>query len=140
MKYIALIACVALLTLGCTNSKKSSELVALGGGPAFSGASDSLPLNTIKLPAGFKISVYAEVEDARSMALSPNGTLFVGNRSGDKVYAVRDEDGDFKADKKWVVASGLNTPNGVALKDGDLYIAEISRISKLAGIEAKLDK
>lgn len=139
MKYIALIACVALLTLGCTNSKKSSELVALGGGPAFSGASDSLPLNTIKLPAGFKISVYAEVEDARSMALSPNGTLFVGNRSGDKVYAVRDEDGDFKADKKWVVASGLNTPNGVALKDGDLYIAEISRISKLAGIEAKLD-
>ena len=61
---------------------------------------------------------------------SPNGTLFVGNRSGDKVYAVRDEDGDFKADKKWVVASGLNTPNGVALKMATCISLGSSRISE----------
>jgi glucose/arabinose dehydrogenase len=98
-----------------------------------------LPLETIKLPKGFSIRVYAEVNNARAMALSPEGTLYVGNRDGDKVYAVRDEDGDFKADKRWVVASGLNSPNGVALKDGDLYIGEISRITRIKNIESKLN-
>jgi glucose/arabinose dehydrogenase len=107
--------------------------------PALTSASADLPLSSIKLPKGFSISVYAEVDNARSMALSPNGTLFVGNRNGDKVYAVKDTDGDLKADKKWVIASGLNMPNGVAFKDGSLYVAEVSRIHKFSNIESKLD-
>ena len=42
----------------------------------------SLPLEKIKLPPGFEISIYAgNVPDARSMTLSPQGTLFVGTRS-----------------------------------------------------------
>ncbi|MFN8887487.1 MAG: PQQ-dependent sugar dehydrogenase, partial [Cyclobacteriaceae bacterium] len=106
--------------------------------PAITDASASLPLDLIKLPKGFSISVYAEVEDARSMAMSPSGTLFVGNRSEDKVYAVKDTDGDFKADKKWVIASGLNMPNGVAFKDGNLYVAEVNQLHKFADIESKL--
>ena len=106
--------------------------------PAITQASAKLPLNMIKLPAGFSISVYAEVEDARSMAVSPSGTLFIGNRSEDKVYAVKDTDGDGVADKKWVIASGLNMPNGVAFRKGDLYVAEVSRVTKFSGIEDKL--
>lgn len=96
-------------------------------------------LSTIKLPEGFKIEIFAEVNDARSLAISPSGTIFVGNRAEDKVYAVKDTDGDFKADKKWVIDSGLNQPNGVAFKDGHLYVAEISRILKYENIEANLD-
>ncbi|HEY9486712.1 MAG TPA: sorbosone dehydrogenase family protein [Chryseosolibacter sp.] len=107
--------------------------------PAIGEASKQLPLEKIKLPAGFKIDIYAEVNDARSLALSPSGIVYAGNRDGDKVYAVQDTDGDFKADKKWVIASGLNSPNGVAFKDGDLYVAEISRILKFSGIEKKLN-
>jgi glucose/arabinose dehydrogenase len=106
--------------------------------PALTEASAELPLNTLKLPKGFSISVFAEVEDARSLAVSPSGTLFVGNRSEDKVYAVKDTDGDGKADKKWVIASGLNMPNGVAFRNGDLYVAEVNRIHKFSGIESKL--
>src|SRR5262247_880030 len=54
----------------------------------------TLPLQHIKLPPGFEISIYASgVENARSMALSPNGTVFVGSRSAGKVYAVVDRDG-----------------------------------------------
>lgn len=106
--------------------------------PALTEASAQLPLSSLQLPAGFKISVYAEVENARSMAMSPNGTLFVGNRDGDKVYAVKDTDGDYKADKRWILASGLNMPNGVAFRDGDLYIAEVSKISKIKNVESKL--
>ncbi|MBS1555707.1 MAG: sorbosone dehydrogenase family protein [Bacteroidetes bacterium] len=108
--------------------------------PALSDASAKLPLNLIQLPAGFSISVYAEVEDARSMALSPSGILYVGNRSEDKVYALKDTDGDYKADKKWVLASGLNMPNGVAFKDGDLYVAEVNRIHRFPKIESNLNK
>lgn len=99
---------------------------------------DGLPLHTIKLPQGFVIDVFAEVNDARSLAISPSGTIFVGNKDGNKVYAVKDTDGDFKADKKWVLDSGLNQPNGVAFKDGNLYVAEINRILKYENIEEKL--
>jgi len=107
--------------------------------PALTDKSKKLPLSSIKLPKGFTISVYAEVENARSMVLSPSGTLFVGNRNEDKVYAIKDTNGDFKADKKWVIASKLNMPNGVAFKDGDLYVAEVNRILKFSGIESKLE-
>ncbi|RYD78169.1 MAG: sorbosone dehydrogenase family protein [Sphingobacteriales bacterium] len=95
-------------------------------------------LDRIKLPAGFSISVYAEVPNARSITLSASGVLYVGNRSEDKVYAVVDENKDGKADKVYTLAKGLNTPNGVAFKDGNLYIATISKILKLEGIESKL--
>jgi len=93
----------------------------------------------IKLPAGFKIAVYAEVPSARSLALGADGTVFVGTREGDSVHAVRDEDGDHVAETIAVVASDLDTPNGVAYRDGDLYIAEVSRILKLPGIDGRLD-
>ncbi len=125
----------------CDNSSKDSTSAGItedNSSPAITEASANLPLNTIKLPAGFSISVYAEVENARSMALSPNGTLFVGNRNEDKVYALRDTDGDYKADKKWVLATDLNMPNGVAFKDGDLYVAEVNRILKFKDIENNL--
>ena len=98
-----------------------------------------LPLDQIKLPSGIKISDYAEVSNARSMVLSENGTLFVGNRSEDKVYAVKDTNGDMVGDVTYIIDKGLKMPNGVALKDGDLYVAEVSRILKYENIEANLD-
>ncbi|HEX7457264.1 MAG TPA: PQQ-dependent sugar dehydrogenase, partial [Ginsengibacter sp.] len=57
----------------------------------------------------------------------------------DKVYAITDENHDGKADKVYVVASGLNVPNGVAFKDGSLYIGTISVIYRIDSIESKLD-
>lgn len=101
--------------------------------PVLSAESASLALSKIKLPPGFKIEVYNDrVPSARSMTLSPNGVLFVGTR-GDKVYAIRNG-------KVFTIASGLNMPNGVALRNGSLYVAEVSRILRYDGIEQKLDK
>lgn len=100
-----------------------------------------IPIDDIKLPPGFKIEVYASgVRNARSMALSPSGTLYVGTRSRGSVYALRDTDGDFKVDEQYTLAKGLKMPNGVAFRDGDLYVAEVSRISKFEDIENKLDE
>jgi len=96
-------------------------------------------LSKIKLPDGFKIDYFArDVENARSMAMSPSGVLFVGTRSSDKVYAIVDKDKDGKADETIVIVTGLKAPNGVAFKDGDLYVAEISRIIKFTDIEQNM--
>lgn len=131
---------IVVVAVCCTQSKTESDNNNPdNSSPAITDASAALPLDKIKLPKGFSISVFAEVSNARSMAISPSGTIFVGNRDEDKVYAIKDTDGDGKADKKWTIAKGLNMPNGVAFKDGNLYVAEISRIHKFAGIESKLD-
>jgi glucose/arabinose dehydrogenase len=93
----------------------------------------------ITLPPGFKIEVYADnVKGARSMALSPDGILFVGTRDAGNVYAVLDTNKDCKADKVITIASGLNEPNGVALKNGNLYVAEINRVIRYDNIEKNL--
>lgn len=106
--------------------------------PQHSGA--ELPLHTIKLPAGFTMSVYAEnIPDARSMTLSPTGALFVGSLRAGNVYAIIDRNQDNKAEQVYRVAQGLNMPNGVAFHDGALYVAEVNRILRFDNIEERLD-
>ena len=100
---------------------------------------EGLNLDAINLPDGFKIDVFARVNNARSMVLTENGTLFVSNRAGDKIYALQDTDGDWKAEKKYVIASDMRMPNGIAFKDGSLYVAEVSRLWRFDDIEANLD-
>ena len=97
-------------------------------------------MDKIKLPSGFAIDVYAaDIPNARSMELSPSRLLFVGTRDKGDVYAIQDADGDFKAERKWIIATGLHKPNGVAYKDGDLYLAEVSRIWRFPQIEKNLE-
>jgi glucose/arabinose dehydrogenase len=96
-------------------------------------AEDKLPLEKIHLPPGFRIELFARVKGARSLTYSPSGILYVGTRDTGEVYAVKPDGKTFK------LASGLNSPNGVAFRDGDLYIGEINRISKLPQIESHLD-
>lgn len=98
----------------------------------------NLNLEALQLPEGFSIDVFARVNNARSLAVSPGGLIFVGNRGADKVYALRDTTGDYKADEIFVLASGLHMPNGVAFKDGDLYVAEVSKIWRFPDIEDNL--
>ena len=99
-----------------------------------------LLLSAIELPPGFEIDIFAaDLPDARSMALGPKGTLFVGTRKAGRVYAVIDQDGDFKADRVLTIAQGLSVPNGVAFWDKDLYVAELNRILCYRDIESHLD-
>ena len=99
-----------------------------------------LPLERLALPDGFHIEVYASgVENARQMALTPDGTLFVGSREAGNVYAVVDDDDDLKADRVVTIAAGLRMPSGVAFRDGSLYVGAISQILRFDGIEARLD-
>ncbi len=104
------------------------------------GAHAAPPVERIKLPPGFSIEVFAtDVTDARSLALGSKGTVFVGTRSGGDVYALVDQDKDGRADRRFTIAKGLNSPNGVAFRDGALYVAEVSRILRYDQIESRLD-
>ena len=129
--------CIVLVPACNNNNNKTIN----SSGTNVSQNTDSLfkkyELDKIKLPDGFKIDIYAEIPDARSLCVSPGGTVFVGTRK-DKVYAITDENHDGKADKVYVIASGLNAPNGVAFKDGSLYIGTISVIYRIDSIESRL--
>ena len=98
-----------------------------------------LPLEKITLPEGFKIEVYADsVPDARQMALSPNGILFVGSRRTGQVHALLDRNDDKKADEMIRIADSLTMPSGVAFYEGALYVAAVSEILRYDNIEANL--
>ncbi len=101
---------------------------------------DDPRLQDIRLPKGFHISIWAkDVDNARSLAMGDKGTIFVGNKDGDKVYALADRDGDGQAEAKYTLMSGKNMPNGVAFHNGALYVAEVDKIWRLDNIEANLN-
>jgi glucose/arabinose dehydrogenase len=125
----------------CKEEKAASNAGPLGQKISISNAKADVQLDKLKLPEGFSIDVWAaEVPNARSMAVSESGIVFVGNRQENNVYALVDENGDGKADSKYVLANDLRMPNGVAVKDGDLYVAEVSRILRFKDIENNLTK
>ena len=119
----------------------ASFLVVAGiqAGCSRGGTGGDLRLESVMMPPGFRISLYARVPHARSMTLGTRGTLFVGTRGSDRVYAVVDNDGDGSSDSVLVIASGLGTPNGVAFRDGSLYVGEIGRIIRFDRIEERLN-
>ncbi|MEM7372919.1 MAG: sorbosone dehydrogenase family protein [Bacteroidota bacterium] len=125
MSRLLLLLC--LLSLSCINFNSATIEV------------DKPLLDKIQLPDGFQIELYAEgVKNARSMALGEKGTIFVGTRSQGKVYALVDKNGDYKVDKQYEIAKGLKLPNGVAFRNGSLYVAEVNKIWRYDKIEEKL--
>ena len=100
-------------------------------------AAKDLPTDKLKVPAGFKVQVWAEgMPGARSLALGDKGTVFVGTRQLKDVYAVVDRGG--KREVKTLL-KGLDSPNGVVFSKGTLYVAERHRITRYDGIEGQLD-
>jgi glucose/arabinose dehydrogenase len=94
----------------------------------------------LQLPPGFSASVFADkVPNARAMVWGDRGALFVGSMDEGKVYALRDDDRDGRADSVRVIASGLRMPVGVAFRDGALYVSAIDRILRFDAIESHLD-
>jgi glucose/arabinose dehydrogenase len=123
--------------IGRPAGNEAAAKLAPNAPPPIPAAPDKLPTAKLKVPAGFNIEVYAAgMANARSLAIGDKGTVFVGSRLVDKVYAIVNKDG--KREVK-VLASGLYRPNGLAFKDGTLYIAELSKVSKIDKVEDNLD-
>ncbi len=105
--------------------------------PPIAAAVDKLPIDKIKLPAGFKAEVYSSGHaGARSMVLGDKGTMFMGTRGIGRVYAIVEKDGKREAK---VLLQGLTQPNGLAFRDGSLYVFAINKVLRYDNIESKLD-
>jgi len=95
-------------------------------------------LKNIKMPAGFKIDLYAVVPDARHMAVAPStNMLFVGTRKT-TVWAVTDRNSDGVADevKSFAPSLKFTNPNGVCwTRDGFLIVAEHNRVLNFPAAE-----
>lgn len=97
----------------------------------------SASLDDVQLPPGFVIEEYADVPNARSLAMGDKGTLFVSTRRAREVYAVvENDDGSTRTIE---LLDGMSTPNGIAFRDGDLYVAEIDRVFRYRDIENNLE-
>ncbi|MGH7565645.1 MAG: PQQ-dependent sugar dehydrogenase [Gemmatimonadota bacterium] len=100
------------------------------------GSAQRADVGSIRVPPGFSITVYADdVPGARSLALSPSGIVYVGTRGEGNVYAIVDGDRDGAADRVVTIARGLREPNGVAWREGSLYVAEVHRVIRYAAID-----
>lgn len=118
--------------------RSSLLLLALGGTPLH-GLAAQAPAG-LTVPPGFQVSVYAEgVTNARAMAIGPRGTVFVGSRIAGRLHALVDADGDHRADRVILLAQGLDQPNGIAMREGALYVATASQLLRYDDIESRLD-
>ena len=98
---------------------------------------EKIPVSRITLPQGFRAEIWSWGHPgARTMVMGDRGTMFMGTRGIGRVYAITGTTG-----KRQVrtIASGLNQPNGLAFKDGSLYVFVINRVFRYDGIEDKLD-
>lgn len=81
-------------------------------------------VNQLQLPAGFSVAVWADgLGNPRMMAFGPDGTLYVTRRQQGDVLALRDLNGDGRADEQQVVASNLTGVHGITVRDSALYLA-----------------
>ncbi|MBR9869078.1 MAG: sorbosone dehydrogenase family protein [Oceanospirillales bacterium] len=112
--------------------RPSALLLSILFGTVLSLPLHALPLEQLKLPQGYQISVVAQAENARQMALGEPGTLFVGSRREGRVYRFKDRDGDGRYEQRDILLRGLNMPSGIAWRNGSLYIAAVDRILRIA--------
>lgn len=130
---------ILLLTFSSCNTPSKTKSNDELPGQQIIQTTQSGPLSSINVPDGFKIEIWADnVPNARSMVMTPDGTLFVSTRNKGSVYALRDTNGDNRADQKFILVEGLNMPNGVAYKDKALYVAEVDKLWRYDNIEDNL--
>ena len=96
-------------------------------------------LEKLVLEPGFKISIFADnLSSPRQIAEGKNGTIFVGERTG-QIIALVDSDKNGEADYKKMIAKDLEYSTGISIFNGDLYFSEVSKIWKIENIESWLN-
>src|SRR5688500_4915872 len=69
-----------------------------------------------KVPAGFTVSVYAELQAPRMMAYAPNGDLFVSSPNANRIWVLRDATNDGVFETCSIFAEG--PPPGAGRRGG----------------------
>lgn len=130
-------------------TNNSGELVASSKKPIF--GTNPTPerakaiLSHLKLLPWFQIEVFAQVPNARSLALAYDEqrnrqVVFVSNKDKSSVYALIDEGSDYTVDTVKEIVKGRKTPNGIAYHKGNLYVAQVSVVHEFKDILNHLDE
>lgn len=86
----------------------------------------------LRVPNGFKVNLFAsDLLSPHSMAVAPNGDVFVTESHAGQVRLLRDTDQDGVVDASFVFASGFRMPSGIVFHNGGLYLADQRAIWRL---------
>lgn len=103
-------------------------------------ASPKIEINTVqeipnslglKLPPGFAIDIFAEnLKAPRDLLFDQDGILLASIPQDGKVVALPDKDNNGKVDKTINLIENLDKPHGLAQKDGNLFVAELKKVTR----------
>ncbi|NMG08278.1 sorbosone dehydrogenase family protein [Brasilonema sp. UFV-L1] len=83
---------------------------------------DESLLQQLKIPEGFRITVFAkDLGNPRNLAVGSDGTVYVTRREQGDVLALRDRNGDGRADQTVTVAKDVPYVNGITIYKNRLY-------------------
>ena len=121
---------------GMTPEQATSTLAPLAGKLTVTPAAD-IPVGKFKVPAGFKVELWATgIPGGREIAEGDGGKFYVGTRGIGRVYEVTDK-GSERTSR--VLIDKLSQPSGVAYKDGTLFVASTDKVLRFDGISTKPD-
>ncbi len=116
----------------------AAVVAATGCGPALP-VGGPIDLSRVRLPAGFRISLFAsELPGARLMAFSPSGVLVVSLTEEGRVMALADPERTGRASHRYALLEGVDSPHGLAFRGRDLYVAETGRVLRFPDAEGAL--
>lgn len=95
-------------------------------------------LSRLKLPDGFRISIFAQAPDARMLTWTPGGVLLVSETDDGNVVALPDPQNTGKALRSVTVVSGQRLPHGIAFYEGNLYVANEDAVVRYDWDESQL--
>jgi glucose/arabinose dehydrogenase len=155
---LALLASLAVLVAGCAQTPSQPVLSAAAapapaGAPAWQQgrsaqyanstlaplpgkltqtAPADIPLNRLKLPAGFKAELWATgMPGVRAMSRTEDGRIYAGTRGIGRVYEITDRNGQRTSR---VLVDKLNQP-AVTYHQGTLYVFAIDKVLRYDGID-----
>ncbi len=119
-----------LLVLYCSDSVTSAHRARQA--PGFALEPTPVAGQTLYVPGGFNVNLFAEgLSSARSLALGPDGAVFVALQGEGEIVRLVDMDGDGVADARSTVLSGLSSPFGLAFRGDTMYFAEETAVKRL---------
>lgn len=127
--FSACLAATLLIVTACSANNAGAR-----AGESASGSD----LSRLKLPEGFRISVFAEAPSARMLAWTPGGVLLVSETDEGSVVALPDPQHTGKAARAVTVISGQRRPHGIAFHEGKLYVANEDAVVRFDWDEQQL--
>ncbi len=133
MKTIFRLSCFAFIAFALSAifvaAQKTRELRTITGN--YNDTATIAPTNerikSLKLPAGFSIAKFAEIENPRMLAVAPDGTIYVSQRDAGTLTMLKDTNGDGVADVQKVVAE-KKMLHGMAIDNGKMYVITVREV------------